>query len=241
MFWGMTSPGPASYSPFDALREGWRDFRTRPGPFGLIALVMVAVGLGTAYLAVAVAATWLVSDAMYQVDPATGEVTLAAGGGLFASWVVPAAVVPLVAGVPLQFLLAGLTRGALDLRAGRPVTVASMFRGWEKGQLLTCALLVSLATCVGTLLCSVPGLVVAFLTSYATIFVVEGHLAPVPAIRASIGFTLGNLGPALLYWLLAAVALTAGAALCLIGLVLAVPVAVLGQVGTYQQLSTGPE
>lgn len=237
----MTAPGTAPYNPFAALAEGWQRLRGRPGPFVLVSLVMLVLGVAVAYLAVAVTATWLVSDAVYQVDPATGAVTLDAGGSLFASWVVPAAVVPLVAGVPLQFLLAGLTRGALDLRAGRRVTVATMFRGWDPARLLACALLVSLATALGTLLCSVPGLVVGFLTSYATLFVVDAGLGAVPAIRASVGFTLGNLGPTLLYWLLAAVALTAGAAACLVGLLVVVPVAVLGQVGTYQRLTTDPE
>lgn len=237
----MTAPGPSSYSPFTALSEGWGCFRTRPGAFGLVGLVMVTVGLTTAYLAVALTATWLVNDAVYQVDPATGEVTLDAGGSLLASWVVPAAVVPLLAGVPLQFLLAGLARGALDLGAGQPVSVWSMFRGWDHGRVLSCALLVSLATAVGTVLCSVPGLVVAFLASYATFFVVDAGLAPLPAIRASVAFTLGNLGPTLLYWLLATVALTAGAAMCGVGLVVAVPVAALGQVRTYQRLTTEPE
>jgi uncharacterized membrane protein len=237
----MTAPGPASYNPFAALAEGWDHLRSRPGPFGLVALGMLVVGLAVAAGAVTMTATWLVSDAVYHVDPATGVVTLNPGGSLFATWVVPAALVPLVAGVPLQFLLAGLTRGGLDLYAGRPVTVAGMFRGWNRGHVLVCALLVALATGLGTLLCSVPGLIVGFLTSYATLFVVDAGLAPVPAIRASVAFTLGNLGPTLLYWLLAAVTLTAGAAVCLVGLLVAIPVAVLGQVRTYQRLITDPE
>lgn len=237
----MSPPEPASYNPFAALAEGWQRLRARPGPYGLVALAMVVVGLAVGYVAVVLTANWLVSDAVYQVDPETGTVTLDPSGSLFASWVVPAAVVPLVAGVPLHFLLAGLTRGALDQYAGRPVTVAGMFRGWGRGRMLVCAVLVSLAMALGTLLCSVPGLVVGFLTSYATLFVVDAGLAPVPAIKASVGFTLGNLGPTLLYWLLAAVALTAGTAVCVVGLVVAVPVAVLGQVRTYQRLTLDPE
>lgn len=237
----MTAPGPASYNPVAALGEGWQRLRSRPAPFVLVALVMLVLGLAVAYLAVTVTANWLVSDAVYRVEPGTGEVALDPSGSLLASWVAPAALFPLVAGVPLQLLLAALTRGALDLDAGRPVTVGSMFRGWDRGRMLACAVLVSLATAVGTLLCSVPGLVVGFLTSYATLFVVDAGLGPMSAVRASVGFTLGNLGPTLLYWLLGAVLLTAGTAVCLVGLLVAVPVAVVGQVRTYAILTADPE
>jgi uncharacterized membrane protein len=182
----------------------------------------------------------LAASALFISDPTTrvnadGSIEFDGGSGFFAAILV-SALVSLVVGLISQLFVAALIKGALDTTDGKPVSLGGMFEGWDKGKVLIAALLVSLATAIGTLLCYLPGLVVGFLTSYTLFFVVDRNLAPVEAIKASISFVTGNLGPTILYYLLGVLVVIAGAILCGVGLLAAVPIAIIGAAYTFRRL-----
>ena len=69
-----------------------------------------------------------------------------------------------------------------------------MFEGWDKAQVVIAAILIAVATAIGTILCYIPGLVVGFLTIFTILFVVDKQLTAVDAIKASFELVTKNFG-----------------------------------------------
>jgi uncharacterized membrane protein len=174
-------------------------------------------------------------DPTSSFDPETGDFAFDTGSSLAARWLV-SGLVTLVAGLVAQLFIAALVKGALDTVDGRPVAVGAMFAGWDKGKVVVAALIVAVATAIGTALCYLPGLIVGFFTAYTMFFVVDRDLPPWEAVKASVSFVGANLGPTLVYYLLAVLVVFAGAILCGVGLLVAIPIAVIGTAYTYRRL-----
>jgi uncharacterized membrane protein len=174
-------------------------------------------------------------DPTSSFDPDTGDFAFDTGSSLAARWLV-SGLVTLVAGLVAQLFIAALVKGALDTVDGRPVAVGAMFAGWDKGKVVVAALIVAVATAIGTALCYLPGLIVGFFTAYTMFFVVDRDLPPWEAVKASVSFVGANLGPTLVYYLLAVLVVFAGAILCGVGLLVAIPIAVIGTAYTYRRL-----
>ncbi len=232
---GAPVGGPGAYSAPDAISYGWSKFKANPGPLVLMALILMAVVVTVSIVTNLIAASIFVSDPSTAIDPDTGQVTLSGGSGFFASILVSMAV-SLVVGLLAQILIAALIKGALDTVDGKAVSLGAMFEGWDKGAVLVAAIIVSVATAIGTLLCYLPGLVVGFLLSYTMFFVVDKQMAPVDAIKASVSFVTGNLGATLLYYVLGVLVVIAGAIVCGVGLLVAVPIVVVGAAYTFRKL-----
>jgi uncharacterized membrane protein len=229
---GVGGPGP--YSPTDAVAYGWNKFKANPAPLLLGTLILLVVSGLVSYV------TNLIADGIFVSEPTTritsdGTIELDGGSGLFARLLV-SMVVSLIVGLISQIIVAALVKGALDTTDGKPVSVGSMFAGWDKGKVLVAAIIVSVATAIGTLLCYLPGLVIGFLTSYTIFFVVDRNMAPVEAIKASYSFVTANLSNTIVYYLLGILVVIAGAILCGVGLLAAVPIAVLGAAYTFRRL-----
>ena len=232
---GSPVGGPGAYSAPDAISYGWKKFRANPAPLVLMALILFVVVITISVVTNAIASAVFVSDPSTMVNPETGEITLSGGSGFFASILV-SMVVSLFVGLLAQILVAALIKGALDTVDGKAVSLGGMFEGWDKGAVLVAAIIVSVATAIGTLLCYLPGLVVGFLASYTMFFIVDKQMAPVEAIKASVSFVTGNLGATLLYYVLGALVVIAGAIVCGVGLLVALPVVVIGAAYTFRTL-----
>src|SRR5690606_16087402 len=76
-------------------------------------------------------------------------------------------------------------RGALDEVEGRRFDLAAAFGRVPIGPVLLTSLLLSVGVSVGLVLCIVPGIVFAFLSYFALLFVVDQNRSPVDAISAS--------------------------------------------------------
>jgi uncharacterized membrane protein len=139
----------------------------------------------------------------------------------------------------LMMMHAGFVSGCLDLADGKPVSMRSFFKPRHVGGLLGTMLLVGLLWLVATLLCVVPGMIVAFLAQFALFFVVDRAQSPVAAIRASFATVRGNGGDALVAWFIQYAVALAGMLLCYVGLIAALPVVALLQAYTYRKLSGG--
>ena len=135
---------------------------------------------------------------------------------------------------------AGLPSATLSAFLIRPASINQVFTWAVKPQVIGTAALIALITFVGTLLCYVPGLIAAFLLNWSMFYVVDKNLSPVDAIKASFSFTTGHLGATLVFYLLGVVAFIVGAVLCLVGLLVATPVVLIGAAYTFRRLHEEP-
>ena len=92
-------------------------------------------------------------------------------------------------------------------------------------------------TFLGTLLCYIPGIIAAFLLDWTMFYVVDQDMAPVDAVKASVKFVTDHLGDTIVFYLLGIVVLIVGAILCLVGLLVAVPVILIGAAYTFRRLN----
>ena len=228
-------PGAGPYSPPDAVGYGWNGFKANPGPLLLGTLLLLVVAGVVSGVGNLVFGALFLDDPTSSFDPETGDFAFDTGSSFLARWLVNG-LVTLLAGLVAQFFVAALVKGALDIVGGRPVGFGAMFEGWDKGKVVVAALIVAVATGIGTFLCYLPGLVVGFFTSYTMFFVVDRDLPPWEAVKASVSFVANNLGPTLVYYLLAVLVVIAGAILCGVGLLVAIPIAIIGTAYTYRRL-----
>ncbi len=241
--WGAAPPPPpgaaaGAYSPPDAIGYGWNKFKANPAPLLIGTLILMVVAGVVSFIANLIATGLFVSDPSTVIN-SDGTLQINGGSGFFAR-VLVSMVISLLVGLIAQLILAALVKGALDTVDGKPVSVGGMFEGWDRGAVLVAALIVAVATAIGTLLCYLPGLVVGFLTSYTMFFVVDRGMAPVDAVKASVSFVMANLSNTLVFYLLGVVVIIAGAILCGVGLLAAIPIVLLGAAYTFRRLHDQP-
>jgi uncharacterized membrane protein len=104
---------------------------------------------------------------------------------------------------------------------------------------LIASVIVGVLTAIGEALCVLPGLIVSLFTIFTVVSIVDRNLRPMDAIRASFDTVKSNFVQVLLAWLIIGVILTVGALVCVVGLLVAVPVAALFLVHTYRKLGGG--
>lgn len=221
---GATNAHTGPYSPTDAFAFGWKKFTENLGPI-LIGMLVLFVG------ALVINFVWnlLVGTLL---DNATGV-------GLFASLLFTA-----VSGLVLfvvQFLIqAAITRAALALTDGRPIELQTLFSTDQLPAVVLGSILISIAASIGLLLCIVPGIIVYFFAQFFVHFAIDKRLDAIAAIKASFAFVNANVGQVLVFSLLFLVAYVVGAILCGVGLLVAVPVAIIAQAYTFRRLQGEP-
>jgi uncharacterized membrane protein len=89
-------------------------------------------------------------------------------------------------------------------------------------------------------MCLLPGILIAVLTPYTLFFIVDQKLEAAEAIQGSVLLVWHNFGRALLFAIFASVILAIGALLLVIGLLVAVPVVLIGMAYTYRRLQGAP-
>ncbi len=230
-------PGPR-WDLGEALTYSWQRLQANISQLVLAMVVLSVGGLAT----VVMAGTFqrlLLDSGRAKFNATTGDVVVTEGSGLLTVLVVTALISALVF-VAFQVLASGLIRGALGMTEGREFKVAEMLRTDRIGPVVVTSLLVGALTFVGTLLCYVPGLVVGFLTSYSLFFVLDQGLAPTAAVRASVNLVKDNLGPALLWYVVGGFVALAGLIACGVGVLLTVPLVLIGSAYTYKMLAEAP-
>jgi uncharacterized membrane protein len=239
----MPAPGYAGYGgqqPY-SIGEGftwaWNKFSKNAGAlivatlvYGLIVGVLYGIFVGISFALAPTVTTY--SDYGYGAD-----YSASASFG-FASYLVLGlgALVAAIVGFAIQ---SAYTSSLLDIANGQPVTIGSFFKPRNLGAVIVAGVIVAILTGIGYLLCIIPGIIVAFLTMFTVYALLERNLSPIDAIKASVDITRANLGNAILAWLLSALVLAAGVAVCYIGVIVAAPVASLFLVYTYRKLSGG--
>lgn len=213
----MTEP----YRARGALDYGWAKFQASPATL-MVPMLVVFVGLVVTGLALQLV--------LARVDTGSGLT-----GGLLVSGIFSTLMF-----LVYQLLAAGLYRGALRVVDGRSFGIGELFDGWDKTQAVIAGVLTAFAVGVGTALCVVPGLVVAFSTQFTLLFVVDRGLSAVEALRASVRLVRNHLGASVALFLLSAGVTLLGAVLCGVGLLVAVPVVLIGYAYTFRRLQDQP-
>jgi uncharacterized membrane protein len=228
--------GPA-WSLGDALSYGWKKFQENVSQILLAVVVLFVVYVVAAAIAFGFQAV-MISDETCTFTAAEG---MQCEGG--SSWLWRMIVSAISIGflyIVVMIVGAGIIRGALGITEGRPFQVSEMFKTDQLGNVVVASLLVGVATTIGYALCYLPGVAVAFLTSYTLFFVIDQNLAPVDAIKASFELTTKNLGNTVVWYIVGGLVAVAGAIACGVGLLVTVPLVIIGTAYTYKTLTAQP-
>jgi uncharacterized membrane protein len=145
----------------------------------------------------------------------------------------------LLSGVPLiqGALIAGFHIYTMKKLMGRPAEFADLFKGFNYFiPTLVASLLIGLFTVCGTLLCIIPGLVVAAALKFTFLFIVDKRMDFWPAMQAShavvkldyVGFTW--------FLILAFLVNVLGLLCCVIGLLVTVPLTIAAVTVAYKEI-----
>lgn len=232
---------PAQWDVGAAVNYGWTKFQANMGQMILAALAIFAGAVliyGIAFVAIILPAGDSDYECKFDADGAyscSGDT-----GGLGLLGFIVLALLYVVFFVYAQVIGAGLIREALAVTEGRQFTTAGVFKFQNIGNVIVTSLLVGLGTFVGTILCVIPGIVFGFMSMFSLFFVVDKNLAPVDAIKASFELVKNNVGSTIIWYLVAYVIALVGAILCGVGLLVAIPVILVGTAFTYKKLTGQP-
>lgn len=206
------APGPAGeYSVGNAWKYGWDKTLANIGQVLIAVLVLFAVQI-------------VFNVAGYAIDSLILRWLLSLAG-----WIVS------------MIVAAGIVRFALDVTEGKQLNAATLLTPNKLGDVVVSSILIGIATFVGLILCVIPGLLVMFFTSYTLYFLMDRpELGAIDAIKASFEFTKANAGNVILWFLLGLATWFVGALLCGIGLLLAIPVVLIGTAYTYKTIKGQP-
>lgn len=220
-----------------AVSYGWSKFQANMGQMILASLAIFAAFAIFSLLYIFAILPLSAADSSYDVE--SGTYTYDDGWPFLLTFVIMA-ILGVLFFIFAQVIGAGLIREAIGVTEGRPFTTAGVFKFQNIGNVIVTSLLVGLGTFVGYLLCFIPGIIFAFLSMYSLFFVVDKGLKPVDAIKASIDLVKNNVGSAIIWYLVAVVIILVGELACFVGLLVAIPVALVGSAYTYKKLLGEP-
>lgn len=234
------APGqPADSTPYratEAISFGWQRFKERPStllvPMIVVLVVLIAADLFIQFVIVG----GLFGTESCDTSNINGQVSQSCGQSFWRQLLgagLGAALISLVG----QIMLAGIYRGALRVMDGEDFSLGQLFEGYSKMQVVFAAIFIAVATGIATILCFLPGILIAFLTSFTLFFIVDQQLEAAEAIAASVKMVWHNFWAVLLFAILAVICLVIGAIALLVGLLVAVPVVVFGAAYTYRRLA----
>lgn len=228
------------FSVGDAFNWGWAKFQQNASTIVIATLIYIVVLAVIEVLAYVVLGGLLLSSAgKIEVNQTTGAITTSGGTGLIMVLIF-AALASFVLWVIIAVVQAGIIRGTLDIADGKRVEIADFFKFEKISQVLIAGVIVAIAEAVGTFLCYVPALIVAFFTPFYLFFILDKNLAPWDAIMASVKLVSTNIGSMFVLIIGVIVAYIVGAVLCVIGLIVTMPVALLALTFAYRKFQNEP-
>lgn len=228
---GPTPPSPVGgntpYNAPDAIGYGWRKFQENAGPMVLATLLVVSVTIALAIIAEVVAPMpgMVAYDGSFDFD----------GDGFFTSLVVQTLI-----GAVTYFFFAMLTRGALDVVDARKFNMGAAFAPLKFPKIVLTGIVLSVLSTIGFLLFVIPGLVFTVFSFFTIYFVIDKDEDPIQAVQSSFKLVGANFGQSLLSGLLAFLVLMAGAILCLVGLLAAIPIVTIAGAYAYRRFQNQP-
>jgi len=228
--------GAGGYSVGNAFAYGWNKFTANLGQILVAVLVLVGALVVLQVIGFAIASAAACDP---KLNLQTGEVDDC--GGFFSLQFFVQWGFSLVSWIVSMIIGAGIVRFALAITEGRQASASQVLTPHKLGDVVVASLIIGIATFVGFVLCVIPGLLVMFFTSYTLYFLMDREeLGAIDAIKASFDFTKNNAGNVILWFLLSVVAWFVGAILCGVGLIVAIPVVLIGTAYTYKTLNGEP-
>ncbi|SDD09384.1 hypothetical protein SAMN05216410_2808 [Sanguibacter gelidistatuariae] len=210
----------------EAFTYGWNKFTQNVGVILLAALTYIAIFT----VVTIIFFTILVGTAAATTD-AYGNIS---GGGAvgFGFGMI---VFIIIAVVLASLVQAGIIRGSLIATQGRPLVYQDFFRFANVGTVILTALLVGLATAILSIT-FIGGIVFAFFAQFALFFVIDKQLGAIDSITASFRLVYANLATAVLLFIGVYIAEFIGSLLFGVGLLIAIPVAMIASAYVYRRL-----
>lgn len=145
----------------------------------------------------------------------------------------------LLNGVPFiqGALIAGFHIYTMKKLMRRPAEFGDLFKGFNFFiPTLVASLLIGLFTFFGTLLCIIPGLVVAAMYKFTYLFIVDKNMDFWPAMQASHAVVKNDYFGFTMFLLLAVLVNILGALCCVVGLLVSVPVTFAAITVAYKEI-----
>lgn len=151
-------------------------------------------------------------------------------GRFLGVWSIASIIGTLVSVVIGYFVQASLTRAALEETSGVKATFQSFmnYKGIDLGQILIAAIVIGLATSIGTVLCFLPGIAVALVSCFVLPFIIEDKQDAMTAIRSSWNLWSKNFGTLIGPGLALFGLVVAGFIVCGVGALITLPLAYIG-------------
>jgi uncharacterized membrane protein len=226
---GYADPSTRGYAgpPFavgQAVSYGWRAVTSNLGPWLVVALIFLVVNIAWNLITGGFSRFW---DSYDDNGASVAAVT----GLTFTSIVLS------IIGTIIGYLItAFFTRGALDETAGRRPDLAAFFRISNVVNVVLAALLVTILTTIGLVLCIVPGLAVIVFSTFVYYFALDRREDAITAIRSSWSLVAKSFGSVLLL-LLALLGINILGAIPLgLGLFITIPLSYVAVAFAYRRL-----
>jgi len=145
----------------------------------------------------------------------------------------------LLNGVPFiqGALIAGFHIYTMKKIMRRPAEFGDLFKGFNFFiPTLVAAILMGLFTFLGTLLCIIPGLVVAAMYKFTYLFIVDKRMDFWPAMQASHAVVKNDYFGFTMFLLLAVLVNILGALCCIVGLLVSIPVTIAAITVAYKEI-----
>ncbi|MCB9442028.1 MAG: hypothetical protein H6523_17490 [Mycolicibacterium sp.] len=227
---------PDSLSIGDGLSWAWNKFTKNVGPlivpaliYGVILAVVGAVFFGVAGLGITSVSEY---SSGYDYDSYSSAVEIAPWSIIV---YLIGVVVLLVAAAAMMSAYIG---GVLDITDGKPVTIGTFFKPRNLGAVIVAALLVGIATAVGSLVV-IGAAVVSIFSLFVAVAVVDRNISAVDGFKASFDLVKNRFGDSILTWLVAGVIVSVSAMVCGIGIIVGGPVALLFLAYVWRRLTNG--
>ncbi|MCX6396989.1 MAG: hypothetical protein NTV23_10925 [Propionibacteriales bacterium] len=235
--YGAPPAGAAGYDAVAAIKYGWSAFTKSPATL-LVPAIVIIVAIAVVQIVVQL----VLSGLFLSTDDCTlNQLVNDDCGPSFLTRIFVAAVIAGIGGFISQILIAGLIRSSLNIVDGQPALDIGGVLAWaSKPAVVTTAAFLAVLSFAGTLFFYLPGIIISFLTAFTMYFVVDKNLSGVEAIKASITFVTSKLGNTIVFMLLGALTIVAGAIACLVGVFVAIPVVLVAAAYTYRVLNDQP-
>lgn len=230
---GAPAYGGAGFAPppllsiGDALSYGWARFSKNVLNWILLLLAMI--------VAFAVVIGILVAVLLVPSASSSSDSTLAA------TFVSIGMVVFLLAVLALAFLWSVVTtQGGLREVDGTKPAFGDFFRFQNLGGALLAAVLLGVLVWVGSLLCYLPGLIVAFFGMFTVPFAIDKGMNAWTALQSSFSLVSANIGPLFLLYLAVAALNWVGSIPLGLGLFVTLPMTTIALMFAFRRLTGGP-
>ena len=230
-------PAPAQFNIGEAVSWAWNKF-TNNAVALIVPLLIYIVVIGVFAVIAGVLPAVLGQSTSTTYTDAYGNTTSGTAITLGAASYAVMAIGYILLFIAAIFMAAAILTGCLDIADGKPVSIGSFFKPRNLGPVFLTAVLIGLGTAIGSL-CIVGGIIFGFIAQFAIAFVIDRSLSPIDSIKASYATVKSNIGGALMSFLVQYAIIIVGELLCGVGLLVAMPVALLIQVYTYRKLSGG--